>query len=41
MQPSHLFIARLPLLAPLRTLPVALRDRLLLACRRRQRDSLR
>src|SRR4051794_35487253 len=41
MQPSHLFIARLPLLAPLRPVPVALRDRLLLACRRRQRDSLR
>jgi hypothetical protein len=32
MQPSYLFVARLPLLAPLRPLPVALRGRLLLAC---------
>src|SRR4051794_31112203 len=41
MQPSHLFTARLPLLAPLRPLPVALRGRLLLACRRRRHDSRR
>src|SRR3954466_3270474 len=39
VQPSHLFIARLPLLAPLRPLPVALRGRLLLACRRHRHDS--
>src|SRR3954470_17777271 len=41
VQPSHLFIACLPLLAPLRPLPGALRGRLLLACRRHRHDSRR
>ena len=40
-RPATSSIARLPLLVPLRTLPVALRGRLLLAFRRRRHDSLR